>query len=171
MYKDIQLKSFSFLTKPEIHERSTSATYTKEQNKDIVKYPFINLTDVSFEIDFLFESHREIKIQDIIPAGFVYNMADIPFMIQPITYDKHSPYVRDASLIHDFILQYKKELYVIWNLKDKGLTHKDFRILSSDIFENVLIQSGVPSKKARLMRNNVDIWQKLLCWSWMRIDK
>lgn len=170
MYKDIQLHSVVFGAKPHIDERSTSIDNTKEMNKDIAQFPYMVMESLPFEIRLTFKDRYELCLRDVIPAGFTYNMADIPFLLQPISYDKHSPYVRDASLIHDYLLKYKKVLYYVWNLKEYGMDHRDFRILTSDVFQNVLVQSGVPLKKAKLMRNNVDIFQKLFCWSWMGID-
>lgn len=169
MYKDIQLLFVTFLDDPHIDERSTSKFNTKEMNKDIAKFPYMVMKELPFEIKFIFKEKYEVVLRDTIPAGFTYNMADIPFLFQPISYDKHSPYVRDASLIHDFLLKYKKELYTMWNLQEYGMDHRDFRILTSDVFEDVLIQRGVPESKAKLMRNNVDIFQKLFVWSWMGI--
>ena len=169
MYDDIQLQFVTFEKEPHIDERTTSIYNTKEQNKDIADFPYIVTEEVPFEIRFIFKEQHEVVLKDTIPAGFTYNMADIPFLLQPISYDKHSPYVRDAALIHDYLLKYKKELYKLWNLKAYGMGHRDFRILTSDVFEYVLIRSGVPKKKARFMRNSVDIVQKLFCWSWMRI--
>lgn len=170
MSDDLQLTFFGFGNKPIIEERSTNCNFTKEMNKDITKFPFMNMEDVPFEINLVFENKFDIKLLDTIPAGFVYNMADIPFFLQLISYDKHSPYVRDAALIHDYMLKYKKELFKMWNLQAYGMDHRDFRILTSDIFERVLLFSGVPKRKARRMRNCVDIFQKLFVWSWMRID-
>lgn len=169
MYNDIQLQFVSFGKEPHIDERSTSIHNTKEMNKDIAKFPYMVKEELPFEIKFIFREKYEVVLKDVIPAGFTYNMADIPLLLQPISYDKHSPYVRDAALIHDYLLKYKKELYNLWNLKAYGMNHRDFRILTSDVFEYVLVQADVPPKKAHLMRNNVDIFQKLLCWSWMRI--
>lgn len=174
MYNDIELHNVLFLAEPHIDERTTSKNNTRKENKDIAKYPFMVVEDIPFEIRFAFKGcqfTKEIILSDTIPAGYVYNMADIPFFLQPISYDKHSPFVRNASLIHDYILEHKEELYKMWKLEEYGLDHRDFRILSSDVFEAVLIQAGVPEKKARLMRNSVDVFQKLVCWSWMGIDK
>ena len=97
-------------------------------------------------------------------------MADIPFLLQAISYDKHSPYVRDAALVHDYLLKYKKELYNMWNLKAYGMDHRDFRILTSDVFERALLYAGVPERKARSMRNAVDLFQKFFVWGWMGIQ-
>lgn len=169
MYKDIQLLFVTFKKEPHIDERTTSVYNTKEQNKDIAKYPFLVKDEVPFEIKFIFKEKYEVALKDTIPAGFTYNMADIPFLLQPISYDKHSPYVRNAALIHDYLLKYKKELYKFWNLKAYEMDHRDFRILTSDVFEYMLRLSGVPKKKARLMRNSVDIFQKLFRLDWMRI--
>lgn len=169
MYKDLQLTFFSFGHKPVIEERSTSADFTKDMNKDIAKYPFMNMDDLPFEINAVFKNKINVKLTDTIPAGFVYNMADIPFFLQVISYDKHSPYVRDAALVHDYMLKYKKELYNMWNLKAYGMDHRDFRILTSDVFERVLLHAGVPERKAKRMRNCVDIFQKLFVWSWIGI--
>ena len=170
MYNDIQLQFVTFAKEPHIDERSTSINNSKELNKDIAKYPYMVKEELPFEIKFIFKEKYEVVLKDIIPAGFTYNMADIPFLLQPISYDKHSPYVRNAALIHDYLLKYKKELYNLWNLEKYEMDHRDFRILTSDVFEYVLISSGVPAKKARFMRNSVDIFQKLFCWSWMEID-
>lgn len=135
MYKDLRLTFFSFGHKPVIEERSTSADFTKDMNKDIAKYPFMNMDDLPFEINAVFKNKIDVRLADTIPAGFVYNMADIPFLLQVVSYDKHSPYVRDAALVHDYMLKYKKELYNMWNLKAYGMDHRDFRILTSDVFE------------------------------------
>ena len=169
MYKDIKHLSITYLTEPIVVTRTTDENFTAETNKDIARFPYLVCNDVGFEITFDFKDKYNIKIKDVIPAGFVYNMADIPFLLQPISYDKHSPYVKNASLIHDYILKGKKDFYKLWQLKDYGMDHRDFRILTSDIFEKVLIQDGVPARKARRMRNSVDIFQKLFVWNWMGV--
>lgn len=169
MYKDIQLRFVTFDDTPHIDERSTSCNYTTEMNKDIADYPYMVMKDVAFEIRFVFKNKHELVLTDTIPNGFTYNMADIPFLLQPISYDKHSPYVRDASLIHDYLLKYKKELFNMWQLKDYGMNHRDFRILTSDVFKYILLQSGVPKRKATKMRNAVDLFQKFCVWSWFGV--
>lgn len=175
-YDKIQLVDFKFEERPKIAERSTSKLYSKKQNKEIAKYPFILMQAVSFKLDFKYiddlEIEHKVTIRDTIPAGYVYNMADIPFMLQLVTYDKHSPYVRNASLIHDYLLQYKYEFFVKkWQIIYMGLTHKEARILTSDIFQHVLEQSGVPTSKAKFMRDSVDIYQKLFVWDWFKLEK
>ena len=169
MHKDIQLQFVTFNKEPHVDERKTSCHNTKEMNDDIAAYPFMVMENVSFELRFMFKKKYEVALKDTIPAGFTYNMADIPFLLQPISYDKHSPYVRDASLIHDYLLKYKKELFKLWNLKDYGMNHRDFRILTSDVFEYVLLQSGVPKNKATRMRNAVDLFQKFCVWNWFGV--
>lgn len=169
MYKNITNLSFNFKTEPHIDKRSTSAAYTDEMNKDIASKSYMVIDDAEFNISFLFKNKYQINLFDTIPFGFCYNMANIPFFAQPITYDKDSPYVRDASLIHDYLLDNKEALYEMWNLKAYGLDRRDFRILTSDIFEIGLLQAGVPPKKARLMRNSVDLYQKFICWSWFKV--
>ena len=83
MYDDLRLTFFAFGKKPIIEERSTSADFTKDMNKDIAKFPFMNREDLPFEINAVFKNKIDVRLADIIPAGFVYNMADIPFLLHP----------------------------------------------------------------------------------------
>ena len=81
-----------------------------------------------------------------------------------------SPFVKDASCIHDYLISRKRRLYEEWELKEKGITPEDFRVLTSLVFAYQLQYNGVPYGKAKLMAFFVDLWQTVLP-SWRTLDK
>lgn len=167
--KDVILESFKFDTEPSFTPRTPYYTMCEEELESIRKFPFISDYKVSFTI---VASVRDIKLEltGVIPKGFCYNLADIPWIAEPLSYDKHSPFVKNASYIHDYLISRKKVLYLDWELKEKGVTPKDFRILTSLIFAYVLKLNAVPHYKAHLMATFVDMWQSILP-SWRALDK
>ena len=61
-------------------------------------------------------------------------------------------------------------MYEEWELKEKGITPEDFRVLTSLVFAYQLQYNGVPYGKAKLMAFFVDLWQTVLP-SWRTLDK
>lgn len=167
--KDITVKSVIFSEEPVIVER-TPYYYMSENDKiSIEKFPFISINRVSFAINCVVRD-IELNLSAVIPNGFCYNLADIPWLVEPISYDKHSPFVKNASYLHDYLISRKKVLYEHWELKKKNITPQDFRVITSLAFAYVLEYNGVPYTKAKLMAQCVDMWQTFLP-SWKNLDR
>lgn len=134
---------------------------TDDELHSIKEFPYITEERCPFE--FAVRVGEEVfKFNGAIPKGFPYNCADIPFLLQPISYDKHSPFVIQGSLIHDYLLSRKRILYTDWEMEEKGITPLEFKKITSEIFGYVLRYNGVPYRKARLMAKMVDLFQYLI---------
>lgn len=167
--KDVILKSFTFEKEPSFTPRTPYYWMTDEEKSSIEKYPFMS----DYRVPFIIETEidqKHLRLEGVIPKGFCYNLADIPWILEPISYDKHSPFVKNASFIHDYLISRKRALYETWGLKEKGVTTENFRILTSLIFAHVLRYNGVPYRKACLMAFFVDMWQSILS-EWKTLDK
>lgn len=170
MRKEIVLENFEFTEKdPSFTPRTPYSYMLPEELKDIKYYPYRLDEHTPFAATFRINGER-LVLRGIVPKGFCYNLADIPFLCQLISYDKHSPFVKDASFIHDYLIDRKKELYNFWKLKEKGITPGDFRLMTSLIFCHQLKKNAVPYGKAQLMTFFVNLWQHVLP-SWYALDK
>ena len=156
-------KDFYFVNKdPKTRERQPREGMTDKELISIDKYPYIVLENTNFVIKLQLNSGKIRELKGVIPKGFCYNMADIPGIFQYISFDKHSPFVRSASLIHDYLLANKFKLYSKWNLADLDISFSDFRYITSEVFRKELEASGVKPDKAKAMANAVDLWQRLV---------
>lgn len=167
--KDVVLKSFSFSEEPSFTPRTPYYWMTEEEKLSIGKFPFISDKRVDFTIVFTVKG-KEFTLNGTIPKGFTYNLADIPWIVEPLAYDKHSPFVKDASYIHDYLISRKRKLYELWDLKAQGVTPENFRVLTSLVFAYQLRYNGVRYTKAHIMAFFVDLWQSLIP-SWRTLDK
>lgn len=94
-----------------------------------------------------------------IPAGYVWNGADIIKTLWLIVGTQFNPEFLLASLLHDFMLENREP---IMNVTFKGiLKPQEYRAVTSNVFYYGLIHSGVSEKKANLMRFFVDKFQML----------
>lgn len=170
MKRNIVLEKFEFTEKaPQFTPRTPYEYMLPEEIKDIKAYPYMLDYHTPFSATFRIDDEPLI-IRGIVPKGFCYNLADIPFLLQLISYDKHSPFVKDASFIHDYLIDRKKELYMHWDLQKKGVSPSEFRLMTSLIFCHQLKKNAVPYGKAQLMATFVNAWQTLLP-SWYSLDK
>lgn len=152
---------FHFEEEPKIKERQPVKGMSKMELDSIKRFPFMVVKSVNFDI--MLDIHgKKFIFGGTIPKGFCYNMADIPDVLQCISYDKHSPFVRTASLIHDYLLVNKFRLYEKWQLDKLGLTFAEFRDVTSNVFRIELENSAVPVKKASLMAKAVNLWQRII---------
>lgn len=169
--KKIVLESFEFTNgAPSFTPRTPYDYMLPEEIKDIKNYPYMLDYHTPFAAVFRINDEQRVTLRGVVPKGFCYNLADIPFLCQLISYDKHSPFVKDASFIHDYLIDRKKALYKHWELKEKGFTPADFRLMTSLIFCHQLKENAVPYNKAQLMAFFVNAWQTLLP-SWYSLDK
>ena len=149
-------------------------TVTNEElKKDIEQKPYIVISDTDLVITFKFKGKEYVRTEHI-EKGWTYNYANIPWFVEPITYDKHSPYMKIPSLAHDRVLDFRWRLWFEWEL-DKIFNNdiSMFRKLTSLIFQYLCIDAGVPEAKARIMTTSVDAFQAInfLDWGRRKFDK
>lgn len=167
--KNVVLKSFVFEQEPSFTPRTPYYWMSDEEKASIKDFPFISDYRVPFVMD-VEVNGVPFTLQGVVPKGFCYNLADIPWVVEPISYDKHSPFVKNASFIHDYLISHKRDLYETWELKEKNVKPEDFRVITSLVFAHVLKYNGVPYGKAKLMAFFVDLWQSILS-EWKTLDE
>ena len=158
----ISLVEFSFTDKDPIFTPRTPYYWmSDEELEGIAKYYYVLDHDCPFK--FTVKIDNELyTFESNIPKGFTYNLADIPGILQLISYDKHSPFVKNASFIHDYMLSRKRILYTDWEMAEKGITPIEFKRITSEIFGYVLRYNGVHYGKAMFMAKLVDMFQTLI---------
>lgn len=91
---------------------------------------------------------------------YKWNNADILGVIQIIALcSKDDRRIVLASGIHDYLLEYKYELYKQWSTQDE-LSIEEFRWITSDTFRWLCEQQGMKHSKAVTMSNIMDCFQK-----------
>ena len=91
---------------------------------------------------------------------YKWNNADIIGIIQLIALcSKDDRRIILASGIHDYLLEYKYELYKQWSAQD-DLSIEEFRWITSDTFRWICEQQGMRHSKAVVMANIMDYFQK-----------
>ena len=168
--RKVILTSFDFTDhEPSFTPRTPYAWMSADELESIANFPFI--LDERCPFCAVFKVNEQtITLRGVVPKGFTYNLADIPWLVEPIAYDKHSPFVKNASFIHDYLCSRRRQLYNDWGLKEKGITPFEFKDMTSLIFCHVLRQNAVPYSKARLMSTFVNLWQYTNP-EWYSLDK
>lgn len=165
------LKQFLFpLGDPQFLPRTPYKGMTDDELLSIEKFPLMLIDRCPFKAVFQVGEAQTVTLEGTVPNGFTYNCADIPFLCQPLSYDKHSPFVKNASFIHDYLCSRKRVLYEEWNLKEQGISGAEFRNMTSMIFCHVLKMNAVPYRKAQLMAFCVNLFQSLI-YEWYTLDK
>lgn len=135
---------------PQTGVRKPLPSDSKEERKAKLEKPFINKLEVCFNVNYLGTCY----IIDI-PRGYCWDGSTIPRIFWRLIGSKDEPQFLNASLVHDKICE------------NKSLVNYD-RQLSSMIFREILITSGVSKVKAYIMYYAVEFYQKYLC-DWSRI--
>ena len=118
---------------------------SKEVRKAKKKKPYLNIERVLFDINYL---GKQFCI--VIQRGYRWNGANIPRVFWWLIGSMGESDFLDASMVHDKLTE------------EKHLVDYD-RQLSSMIFRELLIASGVPKAKADTMYKAVDLYQKVCC--------
>ena len=116
---------------------------TKEEKEEKKKKPYLNKTRVLWNIDYLGKEYCFV-----IPKGYRWDGASIPRAFWFLIGSMGESDFLDASMVHDVLCE------------NHHLVGND-RQLSSMIFREILIASGVSRIKANIMYKSVDVWQKL----------
>ena len=169
--KDLYITDIRWeLHQPRVKQRKINKEIAKDkkERKDIEEKPWQVTKDTILSVKFVYKGVEYTRKEEI-EKGWTYNYANIPWFAEPITYDKHSPYMKIPSLAHDRVLDFRYRLWYEWGLdeifeNDLG----EFRKLTSLIFEYLCVDSGVPVGKAKLMATSVDTFQKCMFKDWGR---
>lgn len=141
----------------------------KEDKKTILDYKTgYSLADDKKEFPSIFDNEFAFGIRTTkrellgtIYRRYKWNNADIIGVIQIIALcSKDDRRIILPSGLHDFLLEYKYELFNIWHKQDSSLTIEEFRWITSDAFRWVCEQQGFPIWKAKTMANILDCFQK-----------
>lgn len=131
---------------PRLRIRYALPSDTKEEKKDIKKFPFINCKDLKVTIKY---QGKVYKFD--IPKGYKWDGATIPKFFWRIVGSSTQPEFLIASCIHDVLCENH-------NLIDNN------RNLSSLIFRELLIVAGVGKTKSQIMYLTVDNFQRFCGW-------
>lgn len=119
--------------------------YSEERQKEIKKKPFVNNTEIFYDI--FTKDFGNFSL--LFTVGYRWNGANIPPGVRWLIGPPSHPAFLEASKIHDKLCE---NHYLVNNN----------RYLSSLIFREVLIASGVSKVKAYIMFHAVDNYQKLV---------
>ena len=102
--REIVLESFEFTEEdPKFTPRTPYKWMSNDEKESIAHYPYILDAQCPFCASFKVDGNP-VTLRGVVPKGFTYNLADIHWLLEPIAYDKHSPFVKDASFIHDYMV-------------------------------------------------------------------
>ena len=169
LMRKVTVVEFNFAKEPEFTPRTPYWYMTYEELEGIKNFPYILDFDCSFTM-VVKVGDEEYTLSAVIPKGFTYNLADIPPFLQILSYDRHSPFVKNASFIHDYMTSRKAVLWEDWELKKLGITPLEFKRITSEVFCHVLKYNAVPYGKAHLMAWFMDLWQYTVP-SWYALGK
>ena len=130
---------------PQTTVRKPLPSDTIKEREEKRKKPYLNKKDVTFTVDYLGIIHIIF-----IPKGYLWNGANIPRCFWWLIGSMGENDFLNASMVHDILTE------------RKYLVEYD-RQLSSIIFRELLIASGVSKIKAKIMYKSVDLYQKLFC--------
>lgn len=144
-------KDYLFITsdkEPKTAVRKPLPSDTIQEREDKKAKPYLNKIEVTFTVNYL----GTVYVIDI-PRGYTWNGANIPRCFWWLIGSMGESEFLNASMVHDILTE--KKCLVAYD-----------RQLSSMIFRELLIASGVSKLKANIMYKAVDIYQKLFCdWS------
>lgn len=115
-------------------------------------YPYLLENEVTWTI---ITTHRDFAFT--IPAGYIWNGADIPRLLWCFVGSKDNPEFKEPSMIHDFMLEFKE--YIYNNILLKKITIKEYRRLTSLIFRHSLKMNGTKTVKSNIMSGAVQFFQ------------
>lgn len=137
---------------PDVRIRVINDNEPENLKKQKKEFPFelFNTVTVTIITDF-----REFSFD--IYNGYYWNGADVPRALWRIIGSRTSNEFLIASLLHDYMLQFKK--YMIKEVFENQITVDEYRRLTSLIFREKLKHQGVNTIKANIMSWCVDVFQ------------
>lgn len=150
-----KVTAVTFNNKPIVCIRDIEPYESAELIKNKKEYPFILCKSVIvtvFTTDFTFSFN--------IPEKYIWNGADIPrFLWSIVGASKDNDFLK-ASLVHDFMLQYKS--YIYNDVLHERISIEEFRRLTTLIFRQILKDCNVNCIKANVMSWCVDVFQSTI---------
>ena len=120
---------------------------SNEEKKLIKKYPFINRIPLEVRLE---DKNKSKEYYFIIPKKYCFDGASVPrFFWRVIGSNTDNKFLVPA-MIHDFMCE------------NHDCVDND-RAFSTEVFNSLLQVSGVGKFKRFLMKNSVDVFQKLFC--------
>ena len=149
----------SFSVIPDVRVRVINCDDSEDLKKNKKKYPFelYNLVNVRIET-------TERNFSFSIFNGYTWNGADIPRFFWRIIGSRTDNDFLIASLIHDYLLEFK--LYIMDEILKKDLDKREYRRLTSLIFRHVIKEQGTNTIKANIMSWCVDVFQMINRKAW-----
>ena len=124
-------------------------TITLAEDKKLYPFKIDNAVIVTVATN-----RRVIKF--VIPADYRWNGADIPKCTWSLVGSQFNPEFKIPSMIHDFMLEFKQEIYLTL---DNDVSIADYRRLTSLAFRQALKDEGVKTVKSNIMSGCVQIFQ------------
>lgn len=146
-YDDKEYAIF-FSEKPDIEFRYPSPDLSDEENKKIVKKPFLNKNEVKI---CLFDLTNKKRYCFTAKQNYTWDGASIPWFAWRIIGAKTDSRFAIPSLVHDLMCE------------NKQFVNYD-RYFADKIFERLLYVSKVPAVKRWAMFHSVDNFQKTQNW-------
>ena len=132
---------------PRVGIRYILPSNTPEEKKSIQKYPFINKRKLKV---MLIDCKKNKIYHFSIPKGYCYDGASIPRLFWRVIGSNADNRFLIPALIHDVLCEHHE--YVNYD-----------RQFSTEVFNALLECSDVYPFKRYIMKNSVDVFQKLFC--------
>lgn len=137
---------------PDIRDRDIFDTDTEPIKLQKIKYPYEIFNTVTVYV----ETNKR-KFDFDVYNGYYWNGADIIKPLWILVGSRYNPEFRIPSMIHDFLLQFKK--YILNEVLKNEISALEYRRLTSLIFGELLKTQGTNPIKANIMSWCVDIFQ------------
>ena len=147
-----EIISIKFSETPDIRDRVIKEDDTDATKQSKRQYPYEIFNTVTITV----KTNKRCFEFDIY-NGYTWNGADIPQVLWLIVGSRHNPEFRIPSMVHDFMLQFKK--YILKEALKDEITISEYRRLTSLIFREKLKTQGVNTIKANIMSWCVDVFQ------------
>ena len=144
--------SINFNEEPDIRDRGIKDTDPEPIKQNKIKFPFELYNTVTITVK---TNKREFNFD--IYNGYVWNGADIPKTLWILIGSRYNPEFRIASMIHDYMLQFKK--YMLDIVLKNEISISEYRRLTSLIFREKIKAQGTNVIKANIMSWAVDVFQ------------
>lgn len=132
---------------PSICIRYILPSMNKDEKKSVKKYPFMNKRLLKV---FVKDKRKNTEYDFEIPKGYCFDGASVPRFFWRIIGANTDNKFLVAAMVHDYMCE------------NHTCVGND-RALSTLIFDSLLKTSEVGNFKRFLMKNSVDIFQKLFC--------
>ena len=126
---------------------------TLKEHKELYPYYLNNTVEC-----IIVTTVREIRFT--IKKGYVWNGADIPKIVWSVVGSQHNPEFRQASMVHDYMLEYKWLIYV--PPLSNEISVAEFRRLTSLAFRQYLKNDNVGTVKSNFMSGMVQWFQSVI---------